>query len=186
VREQTLELVPVSLGEVDEARGAVDVLLERVPFGTTPPGTRDDAAQSRLGLRLYEEGVALVLPADHELAAQGEIGIDDLALLTLLDHPDHLAKWPAAEPWRDESWMPRDAEGTLELVATGAGAALMSFPLARHLASKRRHAVIPVAENHQSLLPGTEIWATWRTERDGDDVQRLIGVLRGRGPRSSR
>ena len=185
VREQQLELVPVALADVDAARSEVDVLLERAAPGATPPGA-DQASRTRHALRLYEESVALVVAADHELAERAEVDLEDLALLPLLDHPDHHEEWPAAQRWRDPAWAPLDAEGTLELVATGMGGALMSLPLARHVGRKRIHAVIPVTHEGRALLPGTEVWATWSVERDADDVQRLMGVLRGRTARSSR
>lgn len=187
VREQPLELVPLGLGEVDAAMSTTDVLLERIAPGRAPAETAEATdSPTRHALRLYEEGVALVVDADHELASLSEVGLDELALVPLLSHPDHHLEWPAAQPWSDESWVPRDAGATLELVATGVGAALMPFPLARHLAGKRTHAVIPVTSGGEPLLPGTEIWASWRIERDANDVQRLIGVLRGRTARSSR
>ena len=182
VREQPLELVPVDL---HAARLNLDVLLERVAPGQIPPGS-DATQRTRHAMRLYEETIALVVAAEHELAEQSEVSIEDLALVNLLDHPDHFSGWPEAEAWKDPAWMPGDAKATLELVATGLGGALLAQPLARHLASKRAHAVIPVAHEGASLLPGTEIWASWNIERDGNDVQRLVGTLRGRTARSSR
>lgn len=185
MREQPLELVPVDLHEVETARADLDVLLERVAPGTIPAGS-DTAHRSRHAMQLYEEAVALVIPADHELAKREAVDFDDLSLVPLLDHPDHFAQWPEAQAWKDASWRPRDARATIELVGTGLGGALMAQPLARHLADKRAHAVIPVMLGKNPLLPGTEIWASWRVERDGNDVQRLVGVLRGRTARSSR
>lgn len=185
VREQPLELFPVDLHEVAAARLEYDLLLERVAPGTVPVGS-EASMRSRHAMHLYDETVALVVPADHELAKQSEVNLEDLSLVTLLAHPDHFGVWPAAEAWKDAAWMPKHAKATLELVATGIGGALMAQPLARHLSDKRVHAVIPVTHAGAPLLPGTEIWASWRVERDGDDLQRLVGVLRGRTARSSR
>lgn len=185
VREQPLELVPVDLHEAEMARTECDVLLERVAPKARPEGS-DEAHRTRHAMRLYEETIALVVAADHELAEQHEVSLEDLSLVRLLDHPDHFHGWPAAEAWADPTWMPGDANATLELVATGLGGALLAQPLARHLAGKRTHAVIPVARGGESLLPGSEIWASWRVERDANDVQRLVGTLRGRTARSSR
>jgi len=185
VREQPLELVPVGLHEVEAVRTELDVLIERVAPNARPEGS-GEVDRTRHAMRLYEETVALVVPADHELAERNEVSIEDLALIKLLDHPDHFQVWPEAEAWKDPAWMPRDARATLELVATGLGGALLAQPLARHLIDKRAHAVVPVTRDGESLLPGTEIWASWRVERDGDDVQRLVGTLRGRTARSSR
>lgn len=185
VREQPLELVPVDLRDVADARLDCDVLLERVAPGDLPVGS-DAAQRSRHAMHLYDETIALVVAADHELAKEGEICLEELALVTLLAHPDHFDSWPSPEPWADASWMPKHAQATLELVATGVGCALMAQPLARHLSDKRQHAVIPVSQASVSLLAGTGIWASWRVERDDVDVQRLVGVLRGRTARSSR
>lgn len=185
VPEQELELVPVDLHQVANARETLDLLLERVAHGAVPLGS-DDSIRSRHAMRLYEEKVALVVSADHELATQDSVSLDDLALVNLLEHPDHLPEWPKAQAWKNPSWMPKNAKATLELVATGLGGALMAQPLARHLSEKRVHAVVPVVNGDTSLLPGTEIWASWRVERDGNDVQHLVGVLRGRTARSSR
>lgn len=185
VRDQPLELVPVDLHEVENARTEFDVLLERVAPGAAPEGSAA-SLRSRHAMHLYNETVALVLPADHELAKLDEISLEDLSLVPLLAHPDHFPEWPAPQQWKDPAWMPRNAKATLELVATGLGGALMSHPMARHLSDKRVHAVVPVTQGGIPLLPGTEIWASWRIERDADDVQHLVGVLRGRTARSSR
>lgn len=185
VRNQPLELVPVGLRGVPAARQEVDVLLERVHSGNKPAGTEGDD-QSRHAVRLYEEAVALVVASDHELAEFSEVGLEDIALTNLLSHPDHDASWPAASAWQDSSWMPKDASATLELVSTGLGGALLPLPMARHLVNKREHAVIPVTRGGESLLPGSEIWASWSIERDAEDIQHLVGVMRGRTSRSSR
>lgn len=183
VRNQALELVPVALDEVESARDRVDVLLERSAPGDLPPGSNADH-RTRHALHLYDEAVALVVPAGHDLSDQSSIEVEELELVRLLDHPDHPPAWPAAEAWADPSWMPPDAFATLELVSTGLGGALLPLPLARHLVNKHEHVVIPIAA--EAALPGTRIWASWATERDADDVQRLIGVMRGRTARSSR
>ncbi|MCB1274262.1 MAG: LysR family transcriptional regulator [Leucobacter sp.] len=172
-----LELVPLP------ARGThgFDLVLERVDPGALPQGANSPEA-SRRAVRLYEESVAIVVAADHELADERRAGLDALQLVTLLAHPHHAPAWPAPEPWADPSWMPRDAAAALKLVASGAGAILLPLPLARHLSSKREHAVLPL----DAELPGTEIWASWAIERDAPDMQQLVGILRGRTARSGR
>ena len=179
-----LELVPV---EAPFGRGArpadVDVMLERTRAGERPEGS-SVPAPTRHAMRLYTEAVALVVPADHELADASDISIDDLELVTLLDHPDHFAEWPAPQPWSDPSWMPGGIKAALALVASGAGAILLPLPLARHLIDKRQHAVVPVIGDPE--LAGSTIWATWDLDRDAPDVQQLVGIMRGRTARSSR
>lgn len=185
----TLELVPVSVpGEGASAAkpssdDLVDVMLERTAPGERPAGSTGEP-RKRHAVRLYEEAVALVVSSDHELATERTVDPQSLPLFKLLAHPDHAASWPSPEPWRDPSWAPRDAQAALEVVATGAGGILISLPLARHLSEKRRHAVLPVEGDPP--LPGTEIWASWSVERDDPDIQQLIGIFRGRTPRSSR
>lgn len=165
-----------------------DVVLERCAPGARPEGSDSaSAARPRHAVRLYEEAVALVLPRDHELSELGEILRDDLALVTLLDHPDHAPDWPAPRPWDDDAWMPADLATALELVASGLGGLLAPLPLARHLAGRREHAVLRVVDGAGGeALPGSAIWATWRVDRDAPDVQQLVGIMRGRTARSSR
>lgn len=183
--ERPLELVPLlPSGALPRDEEAVDVILERTLPSSRPSGTDDtaDAEATRHTVRLYTEAVALVVPVDHELAERSSVDIEDLALVTLLAHPDHAAEWPDSEPWADPSYAPKHVKGALDLVASGLGAILLPLPLARHLGQKREHAVLPVVGD----LPGTTIWASWDVIRDGADVQAFIGVLRGRTARSSR
>lgn len=162
--------------------GEPDVMLERALPGVRPEGSTEP--RTRHAVRLYDEATALVVPAGHELAGQDRVTLEDLALVDLLDHAHHAPEWPAPRSWGDPEWKPQNPDGALELVATGAGAILLPLPLARHLVSKRDHAVITVAES--AGLPGAAVWATWRLDRDAEDVQHLIGVLRGRTARSGR
>lgn len=177
-----LELHPVEVAFGRTPGAAVDVMLERAAPGAHPEGI-EGSAPSRHALRLYTEAIALVVPVDHELAQSEGLDPAELALVRLLDHPDHAPEWPAAEPWADPAWRPADAYAALDLVATGAGAILLPRPLARHLARKREHAVITLTG---APLAGTTVWASWERDRDAPDVQQLIGILRGRTARSSR
>jgi DNA-binding transcriptional LysR family regulator len=181
---QPLELVPFAAEEYDITRDSVDVLLERVAPDAEPDRSFG-TSKSRHAVRLYEESIALVLPADHELSALTEISVEDLASIRLLDHPDHAPAWPPAEAWAEKEWMPRDAAAALALVATGLGGILLAQPLARHLSDKHAHAVLLV-DRTASPLSGSSIWASWQVERDADDVQHFVGMLRGRTARSSR
>ena len=190
-----LELAPLAVNGRPERGQEPDVILERIAPGERPAGTTAGAASgdggsdgdhegSRRAVRLYAEAVALVVAADHELAGEPEVDRGTVDLIGLLAHPDHPAAWPDPVPWADPSWAPADAAAALDLVATGMGAILLPLPLARHLAGKRTHAVLPVTG--EPALPGTEIWASWAAERDAADVQQLIGILRGRTARSGR
>lgn len=154
-----------------------DVLLGRLD-GVTPASSLSAAPVH--AIRLYEETVAVVVPSDHRLAKREQVSSAALEHLTLLPHPEHAPTWPSPEPWADPEHAPTTTVGTLEVVLAGVGAALVSGPLARHLSEKGLTAV-PVTG-----LPGTEIWAAWLVENDSEIVQDFVGVLRGRGARSSR
>lgn len=167
----------------------VDVMIERAAPGEFPAGSRGDDRR-RHALRLYAEAVALVVPADHDLAELESLTTNELAEhlaagdITLLDHPDHASEWPAAEPWADPSWKPRNPAAALHLVAAGTGAILLPLPLARHLVGKREHAII--ALHGEPEIAQSTVWATWALDRDAPDVQQLAGIMRGRTARSSR
>lgn len=182
---ERLELVPVNavFGHRIASEANYDVLLERTRPGEMP-ADRGANNEERRSLRLYTEAVGLVVAADHELAEATSVTLEDIALVKLLDHPDHVADWPAPERWEDPAWMPKKAAVALDIVATGAGAILLPLPYARHAVSKKEHRVIPVAES--AGLNGGHIWATWGADRDNAEVQALVGVLRGRTVRSSR
>ena len=179
-----LQLVPVAAAFAPRTLDSpdYDMLLERTAPGARPEGTGETGTRS--SLRLYNEQIALVVPVDHELAEESEISAADLALVPLLDHPDHAPGWPTPEPWADPEWKPRDARAALELVATGVGAILLPLPLARHISSKKQHALLHVVG--EDAPAGTTVWATWESSADSADMQQLAGILRGRTARSSR
>lgn len=179
-----LELVPVAAAFAPRVTASpdYDMLLERTAPGARPAGTGEGGA--RRSLRLYNEQIALVVSVDHELAKDAEISAADLALIPLLDHPDHAPEWPAPEPWADPEWKPKNVRAALELVATGAGAILLPLPLARHISSKKQHALLQVTGDDGPA--GTTVWATWEVAADSTEMQQLAGILRGRTARSSR
>ncbi|MFE5671065.1 LysR family transcriptional regulator substrate-binding protein [Agromyces sp. NPDC056523] len=110
---------------------------------------------------LWEEVATVVLPKDHPLA-----DADALQLADLADEP------PA--PQQDDPAM------TVELVAAGAGWAILPHSLAR-LHHRRDVVAIPMTD-----AAPTRIALVWRVDRDDDDIQEFVGVVRGRTTRSSR
>ncbi|KTR86420.1 LysR substrate-binding domain-containing protein [Leucobacter chromiiresistens] len=191
-----LELVPLEVAfgtaldarnrETAAAAAGCDVLIERTAPSARPSGS-DGPESTRRAIRLYAESMALVVPADHELAQQESVSLAEIAFVELLDHPDHDAGWPEARPWDDPEWMPKGPRAALALVATGAGAVLLPVPLARHLIDKREHTVLPIRpEAGEQPLDGPVVWAVWNAERDDATVQHLAGILRGRTANSSR
>lgn len=173
-----VELMPIDALDAPANPEAFDAVLERVAPGEVPPESAE--SRTRHAVRLYEEDVALVVSTGEE-----ELGVLDretLSLMRLLDYPGLPAQWPEPEPWADIQWKPDTVMKALDLVKTGIGGVLMPFPLARHLADKREHKILPLGVE----LPGTSVWVSWAVDRDDEDIQTLVGVMRGRTPRSSR
>lgn len=110
---------------------------------------------------LWEELAVVVLPKEHPFA--------DAESLTLADLEDELAAPVQA-----------DAAMTVELVAAGTGYAILPHGVAR-LHHRRDVVAIPISD-----APPTRIALVWRVERDDDDIQEFVGVVRGRSARSSR
>ncbi|MEI5583908.1 MULTISPECIES: LysR family substrate-binding domain-containing protein [unclassified Agromyces] len=112
-------------------------------------------------IQLWEEVAVAALPKDHPLAEADELVLGDLA-----DEP--------RAPAQDDPAM------TLELVAAGTGYAILPHSLAR-LHHRRDVVAIPVTD-----AAPTRIALVWLVERDDDDIQEFVGVVRGRTARSSR
>jgi DNA-binding transcriptional LysR family regulator len=110
---------------------------------------------------LWEEVAVVVLPKDHALAEAESLTLADL-------EGDPVAP---AQP---------DTAMTVELVAAGTGHAILPHGVAR-LHHRRDVVAIPVTD-----APTTRISLVWRVERDDDDIQEFVGVVRGRTARSSR
>jgi DNA-binding transcriptional LysR family regulator len=110
---------------------------------------------------LWEEVAVAALPKDHPLAEADALELADLE----------------GEPRAPEQ---DDPAMTLELVAAGTGWALLPHSLAR-LHARRDVVAIPVTD-----AAPTRIALVWRVERDDEDIQEFVGVVRGRTARSSR
>ncbi len=136
---------------VDLLAGDADVAFVRLPV----------AAAGLHEIPLWEELAVAVLPKEHPLAEAGSLTLADL-------EGEPLAP---AQP---------DAAMTVELVAAGAGHALLPHGVAR-LHHRRDVVAIPVTD-----APTTRIALVWRVERDDADIQEFVAVVRGRTARSSR
>ncbi|MGR0319290.1 LysR family transcriptional regulator substrate-binding protein [Agromyces sp. ZXT2-3] len=110
---------------------------------------------------LWEEIAVAVLPKDHAFADAEGLVLADLA---------------------DEPRAPEQADPamTVELVAAGTGWAMLPHGVAR-LHHRRDVVAVPVTD-----AAATRIALVWRVERDDDDIQEFVGVVRGRTARSSR
>lgn len=167
-RPEPLELVPVTEEDQEPLLrdGSLDLCLVRLPV-------------DRDGLhvvRLYDEVPVVVVPKDHFVTAAAEVGLDDLSDEQLVR--PHPSGWkPRAEQLDWPSMSEREA---LEVVASGSGIALVPMSVAR-LYHRKDVATRPVTD----LEPSTVALA-WRIDRDGEDTQAFVGVVKGRTANSSR
>jgi DNA-binding transcriptional LysR family regulator len=168
-RPEPLELV--ALTEADqEARlraGEVDMALVRLPID------RSDLHC----IPLYDELPVAVVGREHFVAAaEGEIRLDDLA--------DEQLVLPHRSGWTPEAdqldWPPMSEQDAVETVAAGTGVVLLPMSLAR--LHHRRDVVHRVVTD----LASTTIGLAWLVDRDADDTQAFVGIVRGRTANSSR
>ena len=131
--------------------GDADVAFVRLPVD----------ADAMHVIPLWEEAPVAVLPKDHAFADAESLTSADLE--TELRAPEQT-----------------DAAMTMELVAAGAGYAIVPHGVAR-LHHRRDVVAIPLTEGAP-----TRIALVWRVDRDDADIQEFVGVVRGRTARSSR
>jgi DNA-binding transcriptional LysR family regulator len=150
--------LPIDAARVDEREqlteliaGEADIAFVRLPI---------DAEGLHI-IPLWEERPVVVVPKDHAFA--------DAESLTRSDLDGELRAPSQA-----------DAAMTIELVAAGAGYAIVPHGVAR-LHHRRDVVAIPVTD-----AAPTRIALVWRVDRDDADIQEFVGVVRGRTARSSR
>lgn len=151
--------VPIELVQLEEAdavaalrAGELDAALVRLPV--------DDEALHVVPL--YAELAVVVVPKGHPVVAFDDVAEADLA----------------GEARVERGGM--TAAQQLEVVATGAGIAIVPMSVARALGGpETRHRVVVD-------VPPTRIALAWRRADDSPLHQELVGIVRGRTARSSR
>ncbi|MEJ7794470.1 MAG: LysR family substrate-binding domain-containing protein [Nocardioides sp.] len=167
-RRDPLELVPVTEADQEPGLrdGTLDMCLVRLPV-------------DRDGLHLiplYDEVAVVVVPQDHFATAGTEVELADLADEQLV--LPHVSGWTPQAPQLE--WPEMSEREAIEVVAAGSGIAIVPMSVAR-LFSRKDVASRPVTD-----LPATTVGLAWLVERDGDDTQEFVGVVRGRTSNSSR
>lgn len=154
--------VPIDLVAVDDADaagalqdGRVDAVLARLPLD-------EDALDDLHVVGLYEELPVVVAAKGHPIVAFDTVAVADLEGETMLE-ADGMT-----------------SAQLLEVVATGAGIAIVPMSVARALGGEEtRHRVV-------TDVPSTTIALAWLRTADSPLHQELIGIARGRKPGSSR
>lgn len=165
---EPLELVPVTEDEQETGLldGSLDMCLVRLPVSR-------DVLHC---IALYDEVPVVVVPLEHLVTAADEITLADLADEQLV--LPHASGWTPDAPQLDfPSMEPRDA---IEVVASGTGVVIVPMSVAR-LHQRKDVATRPVID-----LPPTKIGLAWCLDRDDEQVQAFIGIVRGRTANSSR
>lgn len=167
-RREPLDLVPMLEAdqEIGVRDGAFDMALVRLPV-------------EREGLHcitLYAEVPVVVAGLDHFIAAADEVTLADLSDEQLVR--PHSSGWvPGAEQL---DWPPMSEKDAIETVAAGTGIVIVPMSIAR------LHQRKDVVQRPVSDLDPSQIALVWQLDRDGEDTQAFVGVVRGRSANSSR
>nr|WP_183044482.1 LysR family substrate-binding domain-containing protein [Pseudarthrobacter phenanthrenivorans] len=140
--------------QVDAVRGgAADMAFVRLPI-------------EREGLNvipLYEEQPVVVAPKGHEISVFEEVALADLEQESFLDVAALGGPGPA-----------------LQVVAAGAGLAILPMSVARH------YNVKDTVARRLTGAPGTEVALVWPADSTDEVLEEFIGIVRGRTAQSSR
>jgi DNA-binding transcriptional LysR family regulator len=167
-RRERLTLVPVTEEHQEEAvrAGEVDLALVRLPVDTTDLHS----------VRLYDELPVVVAGRDHLVSAADTVTLDDLS--------DEQLVRPHASGWRPGAdqldWPPTSEGEAIETVAAGTGIVIVPMSVAR------LHHRKDVVHREVTDLPPTTIALVWRRDRDDDDIQAFVGVVKGRTANTTR
>ncbi|WP_286132494.1 LysR family substrate-binding domain-containing protein [Arthrobacter sp. OY3WO11] len=112
---------------------------------------------------LYEEQPVVVAPKGHEISVFEEVALADLEQESFLD----VAALGGPEP-------------ALQVVATGAGLAILPMSVARHFNVK------DTVARRLTGAPATEIAVAWASDSTDEVIEEFIGIVRGRTAQSSR
>lgn len=167
-RRERLTLLPVTEEEQQEAvrSGAVDLALVRLPVET----------EGLHCVRLYDELPVVVAGRDHFVAAADTVTLDDLG--------DEQLVRPHASGWRPSAeqlpWPPMSERDAIETTAAGTGVVIVPMSVARLYHRK------DVVHREVTDLAATTIALVWRIDRDDDDIQAFVGVVKGRTAHTTR
>ena len=168
-RSEPLELVPLSETHQEAALrgGEVDMALVRLPVGR----------EALHCVTLYDEVPVVVASREHFVAAaEGAVTLADLVDEQLV--LPHVSGWTPTCP--QQPWPPMSAQEAIETVAAGTGVAIVPRSIAR------LHSRKDVVEREVGDLAPTSIGLAWLVERDDEQTQAFVGIVRGRRAGSSR
>ncbi|MFW0789721.1 LysR family transcriptional regulator substrate-binding protein [Gordonia sp. CPCC 205333] len=156
-----------------------DAALSQLSDGTVQVAlVREPPAEVGLNvIPLYTETTVAVVEKEHLFTAVTEVALTDIADEPLLIPLDDPLTWPDRPGVRVDH-RPATVSDGIQLVATGMGVLLVPQSLAR-LHHRRDVAYRPVQH-----APQTPVALVWR--QTSPQVEEFVGIVRGRGPNSSR
>lgn len=165
---EPLELVPVTEEHQERVlrEREVDMCLVRLPV-------------DREGLHLitlYDEQPVVVVSNEHLLTLADEVELADLVGEQLV--LPHRSGWTPGVP--QLAWPPMSVRDAVEVVAGSTGIAIVPMSLAR-LYHRKDVTYRPVVD-----LEPTTVALAWLVERDDEQCQAFVGIVRGRTARSTR
>ena len=165
---EPLELVPVTEAEQEDGLRdrSLDMCLVRLPVDR----------ELLHCIPLYDEVPVVVVPLEHLVTAAEEVTLADLDDEQLV--LPHSSGWVPAVPQLD--FPPMSPKEAIEVVSSGTGVAIVPAGVAR-LHHRKDVTTRPVLD-----LPPTSVGLAWRLDRDDEQVQAFIGIVRGRTANSSR
>ena len=171
-----LELLPVEEDQQTAVLydGRADMCFVRLPV-------HDEALHL---IPLYNEMPVVVVPREHFVEAADEVSVADLADEHLLQDPDLVPEWrDVATEVRDGTRVevpPITMRQAVETIASGVGIVIVPMSVARlhHRKDVLYRPVVDVAESRIGLA--------WRRDLDDERLETFIGIVRGRGPNTSR
>lgn len=166
-----LELIQVTAAEAPELvrRAELDAVLLRLPIDRT----------GLHAIPLYVEQTVVVVPKDHVITAAEEITTDDLTDELMLHPQDDVLDWDHP-PGRLIDDRPARTADAVELVAMGTGLLVVPQSLAR-LHHRKDLTYRPLTG-----VPESQVALSWPEDEDGELVEHLIGIVRGRTVNSTR
>lgn len=165
---EPLRLEPVTEAEQEQRlrSGDLDMCLVRLPV-------------DRDGLHLiplYEERPVVVMGHEHLLTLLDEVSLEDLDEEQLV-LPERSGWTPSAAQL---GWPSMSEKVAVETVAAGTGVAIVPMSIAR-LYHRKDVTFRPVVG-----LEPTRVGLAWLVERDDEQTQAFVGIVRGRTRNSSR
>ncbi|GAA4195733.1 LysR substrate-binding domain-containing protein [Microbacterium oryzae] len=168
-----LELVPLAVAEQRSAldEGRVDAAIVRRPL-------EEDGLHV---IAMYDELPVVVVASDSDLTVVDELEASDLAgSVLIVPKDDVLGPLDLAGTIPPVFEAPGTTEDAIATVATGVGVTVVPMSLAR-LHHRRDVTYRPLVGG-----PVSAVAFAWLRDRDSDDVQDFVGILRGRTANSSR